>query len=145
MGNAVVKEVEFWHGIVEAWKRIEKASDFELRKLGVGLQEYRVLRCLYLNGTCTMTEASRTVLMSPGGLTPLIDSMEKRGLVVRVRSHEDRRVVNLSITDEGRRVLEESNSALENFVRRLLEDKSSDEVYSVLKFMTSVSERAADL
>ncbi|MDP7976346.1 MAG: MarR family winged helix-turn-helix transcriptional regulator [Thermoprotei archaeon] len=145
MGNAVVKEIEFWHGIVEAWKRIEKASDFELRKLGIGLQEYRVLRCLHLNGTCTMTEASRTVLMSPGGLTPLIDSMEKRGLVMRTRSQEDRRVVNLTITGRGERVLEESNLVLENFTRRLLEDKSSDEVYSVLKFMRSVSERTADL
>lgn len=83
--------------------------------------------------------------MSPGGLTPLIDSMEKRGLVMRTRSQEDRRVVNLTITGRGERVLEESNLVLENFTRRLLEDKSSDEVYSVLKFMRSVSERTADL
>ncbi len=145
MGNAAVEEIEFWHGIVEAWKRIEKASDFELRKLGLGLQEYRVLRCLHLNGTCTMTEASRTVLMSPGGLTPLIDSLEKRGLVVRTRSKEDRRVVNLSITDKGEELLKESSLLLEDFIRRLLEDKSGDEIYSVLKFMRSVSERAANV
>lgn len=64
---------------------------------------------------------------------------------MRTRSQEDRRVVNLTITGRGERVLEESNLVLENFTRRLLEDKSSDEVYSVLKFMRSVSERTADL
>lgn len=38
MGNAVVKEIEFWHGIVEAWKKIEKASDFELGSSELGFK-----------------------------------------------------------------------------------------------------------
>ncbi len=145
MGEATITEIELWYGIVEAWKKLERASDLQLRKLGLGLQEYRVLRCLYVKGACTMTEASRAVIMSPGGLTPLIDSMEKKGLVVRERSSKDRRIINLSITEKGKKVLADSNVTLMDFIRRLLENKSGEDVHSVFEFMRSVSERAGDL
>ena len=40
----------------------------------------------------------------PGAMTRKIDALEKRGLVRRARSSEDRRAIKLELTPEGRKV-----------------------------------------
>ncbi len=50
-----------------------------------------------------MTESlARDLAYDKGAMTRLIDVLEARGLVERARSEDDRRVVNLSLTDAGR-------------------------------------------
>ncbi len=54
-------------------------------------------------GQCsTMAGLARDVSMDPGAMTRALDRLEAKGLVRRVRSQEDRRVINLELTDEGR-------------------------------------------
>jgi len=56
-------------------------------------------------GQCgTVAELSRTLQSDPGAMTRALDRLEAKGLVARVRSSEDRRVVNLALTDAGRDV-----------------------------------------
>ena len=52
--------------------------------------------------------AESLLLLSRSGLTRLIERMEKRGLVTREHSLEDRRIVYTVITPEGISMLEES-------------------------------------
>jgi MarR family transcriptional regulator, organic hydroperoxide resistance regulator len=42
--------------------------------------------------------------ITPGSVTPMLDALERRGLVTRRRSIDDRRVVLTFITDAGREV-----------------------------------------
>ena len=41
-------------------------------------------------------------MISPSGLTRVVDGLEKRGLVKRIRSDDDARVVSASLTADGR-------------------------------------------
>jgi DNA-binding MarR family transcriptional regulator len=52
----------------------------------------------------TATDLARIVNYDAGAMTRLIDRLEAKGLVRRARSTDDRRVVNLELTDEGSRV-----------------------------------------
>jgi DNA-binding MarR family transcriptional regulator len=55
------------------------------------------------HGECaTVAELARTLQSDPGAMTRALDRLEAKGLVARVRSSEDRRVVNLELTDAGR-------------------------------------------
>ena len=57
------------------------------------------------HGECgTVAELARTLQSDPGAMTRALDRLEAKGLVARVRSSEDRRVVNLELTDDGREV-----------------------------------------
>lgn len=57
------------------------------------------------HGECgTVAELARTLQSDPGAMTRALDRLEAKGLVARVRSSEDRRVVNLELTDAGRQV-----------------------------------------
>jgi len=54
-------------------------------------------------GECsTLVELARTVSMDPGAMTRALDRLEAKGLVRRVRSLQDRRVIQLELTPEGR-------------------------------------------
>lgn len=56
---------------------------------------------LHLGSASTVAELARECQLDTGGMTRLLDRLEAKGLVRRVRSSADRRVVNLELTDEG--------------------------------------------
>ena len=59
---------------------------------------YRIAR-----GDCdTMAALARDQALDPGAMTRALDRLEAKGLVRRVRSLQDRRVVKLELTEAGR-------------------------------------------
>ena len=54
-------------------------------------------------GDLSLSELSERIRAQNSTVTGIIDRMEREGLVVRARSNEDRRVVNIKLTDKGRR------------------------------------------
>jgi DNA-binding MarR family transcriptional regulator len=56
-------------------------------------------------GECTTVAAlARDMDLDPGAVTRALDRLEAKGLVQRLRSCTDRRVVNLALTEQGTRV-----------------------------------------
>jgi MarR family 2-MHQ and catechol resistance regulon transcriptional repressor len=64
-----------------------------------------VLEALYHLGPLSQGELAKKILKSSGNITMVIDNLEKRGLVKRERSPEDRRVYVVRLTVEGRRLI----------------------------------------
>jgi DNA-binding MarR family transcriptional regulator len=52
----------------------------------------------------TVAALSRELDLDPGAMTRALDRLEAKGLVLRERSTEDRRVVHLRLTEEGRKI-----------------------------------------
>lgn len=65
-------------------------------------QQWRILRVLWASGKVTSVELSERTLLAPPSLVGIVDRLEKKGLVARVRSVEDRRVVHVTATDKGK-------------------------------------------
>ncbi|CAI08068.1 MarR family winged helix-turn-helix transcriptional regulator [Aromatoleum aromaticum] len=79
-------------------------------------------------GQCrTAAELSRLACFDAGAMTRLIDRVEAKGLVRRVRSQEDRRVVNLELTDEGERATEVVPHVLADVLNTALDGFSENE------------------
>ena len=57
---------------------------------------------LYVGSASTVAELARECNLDAGAMTRLLDRLETKNLLKRVRSSEDRRVVNLELTAEGR-------------------------------------------
>jgi DNA-binding MarR family transcriptional regulator len=87
--------------IVEPWEKFLKAS------AGLTNNQYNVLRILrgsHPSRLACSEIADRMIARDPD-ITRLIDRLSRRGLVTRVRGRQDRRVVEVAITDKGREVL----------------------------------------
>lgn len=68
--------------------------------------QFGVLEALYHLGTLSQVELARKLLKSTGNVTTVLQNLEKRALISRVRDQADQRYVQVSITPEGQRLLE---------------------------------------
>ncbi|TKI65188.1 MarR family transcriptional regulator [Lysinibacillus mangiferihumi] len=62
---------------------------------------------LKINGGMKATEIADFFSVTPGAVTSMCDKLEKLNFVQRVRESEDRRVVNMKLTTEGERKVQE--------------------------------------
>jgi MarR family 2-MHQ and catechol resistance regulon transcriptional repressor len=72
---------------------------------GLTPSQFGALESLHHLGPMSQKELGRKLLKSSGNITMVVDNLEKRHLVRRERCREDRRVVTVSLTEEGRRLI----------------------------------------
>jgi MarR family 2-MHQ and catechol resistance regulon transcriptional repressor len=70
------------------------------------VSQFGVLESLYHLGSMCQRDISAKLLKSGGNITLVIDNLEKRGLVQRDRDPEDRRMVIVSLTPQGRELIQ---------------------------------------
>ncbi|MGS2723145.1 MarR family winged helix-turn-helix transcriptional regulator [Porticoccus sp. GXU_MW_L64] len=71
-------------------------------QFGITEQQWRILRVLWEVEQCSMLELSRKTLIPAPSMVGIIDRLARDGLVQRVRSESDRRVVYIRVTTEGK-------------------------------------------
>jgi DNA-binding MarR family transcriptional regulator len=67
-------------------------------------------------------ELARAAHLSQATLTGILDRLERRGLIVRQRDVQDRRIVSVSVTDMGHAMLRKAPSLLQDRFREELVD-----------------------
>lgn len=70
--------------------------------LGKRRGQGRILRTLSQRGEMSQKELQDMLGIQAGSMSEIAAKLEDKGLIVRVRSEEDRRKVSLSITEQGR-------------------------------------------
>ena len=73
----------------------------KLAELGITYPQYILMLVLWQDGSRTISDIALRLKLPPNGITPVIDRLEKAGLVVRRRDPEDRRVISIHLTAEG--------------------------------------------
>ena len=77
------------------------------QEFGVTEQQWRVLRVLWEQKHLTSAQISILTLLPSPSLVGILDRLEKKELVKRLRSSSDRREINITITDKGRKLQSE--------------------------------------
>jgi DNA-binding MarR family transcriptional regulator len=102
-----------------------------LDPFGLLFIDYSVLRVLELVGEphrMSPSELSEIVVRSSGGMTQILDRLERAGLVARAPDPADRRKVLVALTAEGLRTADAANASYARERERLLATLSADEV-----------------
>lgn len=74
-----------------------------LKPHGVTIRRWRILMVLMTSGTCNMTELREKSLIEQSALSRVVDQMERDNLVVRRPKAGDNRIIEVFLTDQGRR------------------------------------------
>lgn len=77
-----------------------------LPRFGLTFTQYGALEALYHLGPLFQRELANKLLKSPRNITMVVDNLEKRDLVRRQRDAQDRRYIDVHITDEGKVLFE---------------------------------------
>lgn len=68
--------------------------------------------CMLSGNTMSIGEISRALGIAKPNITPLLDSLAERGLLERIRSTKDRRIVNVELMPEGVKLAQEIRQAI---------------------------------
>ena len=75
-----------------------------LGELGLTLPQFHVLATLGYTGSLAFNEIGQELMVTVGNLTGIVDRLEIKGLVTRRRDGKDRRIVMVSLTQEGEKL-----------------------------------------
>jgi len=106
---------------------VGREIDRRMAVLGLTDAQWQPLLLLQQNGCATAADLSRVAGHDAGSVTRLLDRLEAKGLVRRVRSARDRRVVNLELTAEGRKIAQQVPEIIVGLANETLRGFSRDE------------------
>lgn len=131
--------------ILSAIRRITRAVDIHSRKLHNEFQTTTPqMICIYelmRNDGMTLSELSKAVSIGLSTVNGIVDRLELKGLLTRLRSSEDRRKVLLHITDSGRMITRQAPSLLQDRLSCALQNLSELEQVTIAMSL----ERVVDL
>ena len=93
--------LRLWVALARAHNAVLAHAQADAARHGLTLAEFGVLEALHHRGPMLLGEVQRRILVSSGGITYLVDRLEKRGLVERRDCPEDRRARLAALTPEG--------------------------------------------
>ncbi|TYB58588.1 MarR family transcriptional regulator [Nonomuraea sp. PA05] len=90
-------------------KHLSHTKEAALSEVGMQDYEFETLhRLVARGGSATPSELAADLLLSPAGMTGRLDTLERAGLVRRVRSAEDRRRVDVELSAKGKELWTEA-------------------------------------
>ena len=98
----------------------------------ISLVHLNVIMLLEVEGAMPMRGLAEALDVSQASATGIVDRMEQRGLVERQRDAEDRRVVRVALTEEGRRLVEGMTTERREHMMQLLEELTDAELQAFL-------------
>ena len=104
---------EIMQSLRRIFKTIQVYSQEVSQKFGITGPQLWTLKALSANGSLPLGQLSKMMYLHPSTITGVVDRLEKKGYVVRDRVHEDRRVVMVQLTPNGRKVIRRAPSPIQ--------------------------------
>ena len=111
---------------------------------GVTEQQWRVLRALSERNRMDAGDLARAVTLRMPSLSRIMADLEKRGLVAKHRSAEDRRLVDLEITQSGLDLFSEISSHSERIYKDLEARIGRDTYQRLMATLDDVTEKLSE-
>ena len=99
-----------WLVLSRCHRALSQIAERSIVETGMCLTDFAALEALLHKGPLTIGEIQAKVPLALGSMTAAVDRLEKKGLILRTPSADDRRAKVLKLTPEGRRIVERAFS-----------------------------------
>ncbi|USD35948.1 MULTISPECIES: MarR family winged helix-turn-helix transcriptional regulator [Ferrimonas] len=118
-----MSDSQYWPEVLVELRRIIRATDLQSKRMikacGLTIPQVMVLRSIDTLGDVTVRRLSNEVSLSAATVTTILNRLQDRGFIERVRSQTDKRIVNARLTPSGTDVLASAPPLLhEKFIDR---------------------------
>lgn len=139
-------EMAAWRSFIETQADLVNALEADLAETGLTLGDYQVLVFLSeaTDHRLRMCDLADQLQLSPSGLTRRLDGLVRDGLVERVPSEVDRRVMLAALTHRGWTRLGDAAPAHLSSVRRRIIDHLTDDELTTMATVFGKLRRALD-
>ncbi|WP_109479585.1 MarR family transcriptional regulator [Paraburkholderia sp. C35] len=121
--------------LVKARNLITTEMDAALKDLDISSQQMGIMLMLRQKLASTPFELSKMLSIDTGLMTRMLDKLEMKGLVVRSRDEQDRRVVNLALTRPGIAVADQIPEIAPDVLNARLKDFTKAELNELRRLL----------
>ncbi|WP_425388880.1 MarR family winged helix-turn-helix transcriptional regulator [Bacillus marinisedimentorum] len=111
----------------KAYRTLEEKVMQDIRSHGLNPTEFAVLELLYHKGPQPLQKIGSKILITSGSITYVTDKLESKGYLTRKPCTNDRRITYGTITDKGRKLMDEIFPAHRKRIAELTEALSLEE------------------
>lgn len=95
---------------------------------GISRPHFAIMRILDESGKLPVSAIGKILLIPKPQMTLFIDKLIKLGLVERLPDASDRRIINISLTEKGKLVLDDTRVLIADNIRQKLSGLNDEEV-----------------
>ncbi|WP_058485917.1 MarR family winged helix-turn-helix transcriptional regulator [Defluviitalea phaphyphila] len=121
-------------------KKISEAFDRWLSEYNLTRIQWIALYFLFTKGDLSQRELSQLMEISDSSVLRLVDRLEREGLVKRERCQEDRRIIQLVLTEKGKSLIKSSLHVGSEFSDLLIKNIDEKELYIFQKVLQNMYE-----
>lgn len=130
--------------VLTSLRRVIRAIDLHSKQLvktaSVTGPQLRLLQLIRSKGDATSSELSDAMSLSQATVTSILDRLEDRGLIERIRSQTDKRKVHPRLTEPGEALLNRAPAALQDSFVRKFDQLQSWEQHMIIASLQRVAE-----
>lgn len=89
----------------------------------------------------TLKELAEAMKLAPATVSELVESLVKKNFLQRIQNPEDRRAVQITLTDHGQMLLDECLKAVDSLCEKLLAGLSSSERTAMLNGLAKITSK----
>ncbi len=129
--------------IVFQIKRLIQAEEYHTKALNkeyqVSAPQLNCLMALFKNGPLPPSQIARRILVESSTVTGIIDRLEQKGFVKRIRSSQDRRKIFIELTDSGRMLVSYAPPPIQLKLHDGLKKLNRQELDRILKVLSMLT------
>jgi DNA-binding MarR family transcriptional regulator len=131
--------LKLWRQVYQTYTLLKKTEDQIFEEYGLTTEQYGVLVAIgYFSGPVKVTDIARWLERSTNSVSMIVDRMVKAGLVRRVRSTGDRRVVHVVNTSKGKTALKPATLTSLEVIQKILSPLSYEDRSTLLSLLGTI-------
>lgn len=127
--NSAIEVIKLIKEIKELFRKAIRA---QFENMEITSSQWMILGIMMKNGRMKIGDLSKEVGLSNSTVTGIIDRLEKRNFVKRVRDSKDRRVIYIELTEKFEEKKEGLNMSVDNTINEFLSSVSEKELKKVI-------------
>lgn len=128
----------FWETIPPLWNTIRQHIRAEATgRFDISVEQFHVLRYVR-RGTNSISDLATAKNISRPAISQAVDALVNKGLLTRTQSTEDRRFVDLTLTENGNALLDTVFKETRAWMKERMRDLTEEELDNIADAMTSL-------
>ena len=127
--------VKLFNDILDYEESVLRASEFK----DLTNNDIHVIRAIGMNEKKNMSMIAKELAVTIGTLTISINSLVRKGYVIKERSEKDKRVVFVNLSSKGEAAFSRNEELYDQMVNSMLEDLEDNEMDILMKSLLKVN------
>ena len=115
-----------------------------LQQFDITPSQYALLQCLHAQDGLTPSQLAQALRLDTSSITGVLSRLEKKGLIDRVYSQEDRRSVSIHLREEGKALWDQVDRVIDAANEKVTRGLDAEHYAQFLDALSTIEHNTAD-